>query len=153
MADWPDISGRLEADGAHVLPIRVYYEDTDFSGAVYHANYLKFCERGRSDFLRLKGIHHHEIAAGPAGGFGGGFVVRAMACDFLKPARIDELLHVHTRLIEAQGARFELSQVISRAGETLFTARVTVALVDGQARPRRMPPAMRARMGGPNGAD
>ena len=68
----------------HVLPIRVYYEDTDFSGAVYHANYLKFCERGRSDCLRLLGIHHHELQ-GEAN-----FVVRRMVCDFLKPATIDD---------------------------------------------------------------
>ena len=57
---WPDIAGRIEGS-VHLLPIRVYYEDTDFSGFVYHANYLKFCERGRSDFLRLIGIHHHEL--------------------------------------------------------------------------------------------
>lgn len=147
MTDWPDIAGRLQPDGSHVLPIRVYYEDTDFSGAVYHANYLKFCERGRSDFLRLKGIHHHEIAAGPQGGFGGGFVVRKMSCDFLQPARIDELLWVESRLAEAAGARFELDQKILRGSQCLFAARVTVALVDGRGRPCRMPQAMRARLG------
>jgi len=59
---WPDLAGRIEA-GVHVLPVRVYYEDTDFSGAVYYANYLKFCERGRSDYLRLLGIHHHRLDA------------------------------------------------------------------------------------------
>jgi len=62
-AGWPDIAGRIE-DKSHVLAVRVYYEDTDFSGRVYHANYLKFCERGRSDMLRLAGIHHHELAGG-----------------------------------------------------------------------------------------
>src|SRR5262245_15194040 len=86
---WPDIAGRIEG-GIHLLPIRVYFEDTDFGGVVYHANYLKFCERGRSDYLRLLGIHHHRLE-------GLSFVVRHMVCDFLKPARIDELLTVETR--------------------------------------------------------
>src|SRR5687768_18530595 len=82
---WPDIAGRI-VKGMHVLPVRVYYEDTDFSGAVYHANYLKFCERARSDALRLLGIRHGELEGQL------GFVVRHMTCDFLKPARIDDLL-------------------------------------------------------------
>ncbi len=100
---WPDLAGRIEGK-VHVLPIRVYYEDTDFSGAVYHANYLKFCERARSDCLRLLGIHHSELQ-GTAG-----FVVRRMVCDFLKPALIDDLLEVETRFGEFGGARMELNQ-------------------------------------------
>ena len=132
---WPDISGRFESR-VHRLPIRVYYEDTDFSGAVYHANYLKFCERARSDCLRLLGIHHskmHETAS---------FVVRRMVCDFLKPALIDNLLEVETRFVEFAGARMELTQKVMRAGEKLFEAQVTVALVDGHGRPKRLPPEM-----------
>src|SRR5215212_4840716 len=80
-AQWPDISGRVEA-GLHILPVRVYFEDTDFSGAVYHANYLKFCERARSDCLRLLGIHHGELHEA-GGGKRLGFVVRRLICDFL----------------------------------------------------------------------
>ena len=132
---WPDLSGRIEGH-IHVLPIRVYYEDTDFSGAVYHANYLKFCERARSDCLRLLGVHHGELHGTAS------FVVRRMVCDFLKPALIDNLLEVETRFIEFGGARMELIQTVMRASETLFKAQVTVALVDGQGKPKRLPPEM-----------
>ena len=138
---WPDLSGRLEGR-EHVLPLRVYYEDTDFSGFVYHANYLKFCERARSDFLRLCGVHHHQLHWGGSGGRMG-FVVRRMVCDFLRPATIDDVLEVRTRFLELRGARFELSQGVERAGELLFTATVTAALVNAQGRPQRLPPDMR----------
>jgi acyl-CoA thioester hydrolase len=134
---WPDLAGRVDG-GRHVLPIRVYYEDTDFSGAVYHANYLKFCERGRSDCLRILGIQLHELNCDQTQD-GLGFVVRRMACEFLKPAWIDNLLEVETRFVEMAGARMELDQKVRRGGESLFEARVTVALVDAQGRPRRMP--------------
>ncbi len=133
---WADLAGRIEG-GVHILPVRVYYEDTDFSGAVYHANYLKFCERGRSDCLRLLGIHHHRLG-------GMGFVVRRIVCEFLKPARIDDLLEVETRFQELGGARMELGQTIKRAGEAVFSAQVTAALVDGQGRPKRVPKEMAA---------
>ena len=132
---WPDISGRFEGK-MHILPIRVYYEDTDFSGAVYHANYLKFCERARSDCLRLLGIHHSEMHGTAS------FVVRRMVCDFLKPALIDNLLEVETRFVEFTGARMELIQTVMRTGKKLFEAQVTVALVDGQGKPKRLPPEM-----------
>jgi acyl-CoA thioester hydrolase len=132
---WPDLAGRIEGN-VHVLPIRVYYEDTDFSGAVYHANYLKFCERARSDCLRLIGIHHSELHGTAS------FVVRRMVCDFLKPALIDNLLEVETRFMEFGGARMELNQIVKRAGDKLFEAHVTVALVDGQGKPKRLPPEM-----------
>ena len=132
---WPDLAGRIEGK-MHILPIRVYYEDTDFSGAVYHANYLKFCERARSDCLRLLGIHHSEMHGTAS------FVVRRMVCDFLKPALIDNLLEVETRFVEFAGARMELIQTVMRASEKLFEAQVTVALVDGQGRPKRLPPEM-----------
>ena len=132
---WPDLAGRIEGK-MHVLPVRVYYEDTDFSGAVYHANYLKFCERARSDCLRLMGIHHSELHGTAS------FVVRHMVCDFLKPAVIDDLLEVETRFVEFGGARMELSQSVKRSGENLFEAQVTVALVDGRGKPKRLPPEM-----------
>ncbi len=132
--DWPDIAGRL-GNVVHIFPIRVYYEDTDFSGAVYHANYLKFCERARSDFLRLLGIHHHALDAM-------GFMVRCMACEFQKPAHIDDLLEVETRFVEQRGARLELHQTIKRGGGPIFEANITVALVGHDGKPRRLTPAM-----------
>lgn len=131
---WPDLAGRISG-GVHVLPMRVYYEDTDRGGVVYHANYLKYCERGRSDCLRVLGIHQGALDDM-------GFVVRRMGCEFLKSARLDDLLEVETRFIELGGARIELDQRVNRGGETLFEARVTVVLVDGQGRPRRLPKPM-----------
>jgi acyl-CoA thioester hydrolase len=132
---WPDLAGRIEGK-VHLLPIRVYYEDTDFSGAVYHANYLKFCERARSDCLRLLDIHHSELHGTAS------FVVRRMVCDFLKPALIDNLLEVETRFVEFGGARMELSQTVLRAREKLFEAQVTVVLVDARGKPKRLQPEM-----------
>ena len=92
---WPDLAGRVvsDADGRrHVLPIRVYFEDTDFSGLVYHGSYVRWCERGRSDFLRLMGNDHQALIAGGAGREPAAFVVRRMHLEYLKPARIDEVL-------------------------------------------------------------
>jgi acyl-CoA thioester hydrolase len=140
VSNWPDLAGRIEGD-VHILPIRVYYEDTDFSGAIYHANYLKFCERARSDYLRLFGVHHHELHWHETEG-SMGFVVRRMACEFLKPARIDDLLEVETRFRELAGARMELDQIVKRGEETLFAAAVTAALVGRDGRPRRVPRQM-----------
>jgi len=135
---WPDLAGRIEG-GTHVLPIRVYYEDTDFSGLVYHANYLRFCERGRSDCLRLLGIHHHELRQGR---LALSFVVRRMVCDFLAPARIDDVLEVESRFVGVSGARMDIAQAVMRNGEILFQAAVTAALVDAGGRPRRFPEPM-----------
>lgn len=129
---WPAIAGRME-EGVHLLPVRVYYEDTDGQGFVYHANYLRYCERGRTDFLRVNGIVQSSLADGV-------FVVRRMVCDFLKPARLDDLLEVETRVADAGGARLELDQAVRLGEANLFTARVTVALIDGRGRPRRLPP-------------
>lgn len=128
---WPQLSGRVEG-GAHILPVRVYYEDTDAGGVVYHANYLRYCERGRTDFLRVLGIHQSTFDQV-------GFVVRRMECDFRKPARLDDLLEVETRFVELAGARLELAQCVRRDTDVLFSTRVTVALIDGRGRPRRLP--------------
>ena len=122
-------------DGAHLLPVRVYYEDTDAGGVVYHANYLRYCERGRSDFLRLLGIHQAEMADTI-------FVVRRMACEFIRPARLDDLLEVETCYVEGAGARLELEQKVRRGGELLFAAKVTAALIDRAGKPRRLPTGM-----------
>lgn len=143
---WPDLAGRLEA-GRHVLPVRVYYEDTDFTGVVYHAAYLKFAERGRSDFLRLCGIHHNELASGTHGE-PLVFAVRHMEIDFHAPARIDDLLEVATQLREARGARIVLAQEVRREGMLLFAAAVTVAVISPEGRPRRLPEALAVRLAG-----
>ena len=124
-------------DGRHVLTLRVYYEDTDFSGVVYHASYLRFMERGRTDYLRLIGADHRalfEAAEREAPGFA--FVVRAMTIEFLKPARMDDVLEVLTSPREVKGASVSLHQQVARAGETLIDAQVRVAFVSaGRARP------------------
>ena len=119
--------------------LRVQYEDTDFSGYVYHANYLKFCERARSDFTRQQGI---DQSANFSGRDRLAFVVRHMDCHFLRPARFGDELIVATEFIEIIGARFEAFQQVKRGPEVLFTAAVTAALVDGNGRPRRCPPDM-----------
>jgi acyl-CoA thioester hydrolase len=120
-------------NGIHHLPIRVYYEDTDFSGYVYHSNYLKFCERARSDFLRLLGVDQNAMFAE-----GGAFVVRRMTCEFLKPARFDEILTVESSPGEARGARFDIRQRVLRGNDVLFMADVTAVLIDGKGRPKRL---------------
>lgn len=140
MSDWPDLAGRLEA-GGHVLPVRVYYEDTDFTGIVYHGAYVRFFERARSDFLRLIGIHHAEMASGTHGA-SLAFAVRTMTLDFQKPARIDDVLEVRTSLAEYKGARIRLDQLIQRQGEPLVSAAVTVAVITAQGRPTRLPPPL-----------
>lgn len=142
--DWPDLAGRIEGR-THILPIRVYYEDTDFSGIVYHANYLRFAERGRSDFLRLTGVNHTDLfqADEPLA-----FAIHHMEIDFLRPARIDDRLEVHTRYVKAGGARLEAEQAIwlvsgEGAPVEIWRARVQAAVIDGAGRPRRMPAAAR----------
>ena len=113
--------------------LRINYEDTDFSGFVYHANYLKFCERARSDYLRVKGVDQKAMFTE-----GVAFVVRRMDCQFLQPARFEDELTVETDFKEMAGARFELFQSVMRGETTLFTAAVTVVLIDTNGRPKRI---------------
>ena len=143
-ADWPDLAGRLTADG-HVLPVRVYFEDTDFSGVVYHASYLRFLERGRSDFLRLAGIGHGALDGGGEGE-SLAFAVRRMELDFLRPARIDDVLEISTRIADISGARIVLKQSATLDGAVLVEATVTVALINRAGRARRLPEEMRRRL-------
>jgi acyl-CoA thioester hydrolase len=138
MTDPDFLAGRLVGSG-HELFQRVYFEDTDFSGRVYHARYLHFMERGRSDYLRLLGIHHAELAAD-----GLAFAVRRMTIDFLKPASIDDVLLIRTAPHEVGGARIVLEQAILRGEEGIASAEVTVALVGPGGRALRLPPAIRA---------
>ena len=129
-----NLSGHI-TDGVHHLDIRVYFEDTDFSGIVYHANYLKFCERGRSDMLRLAGVHHAELTQD-----GLHFVVRRIECDFRAPARIDDVLMVETSIKRATGAKLVMAQAVKLGGRTLFEADVTIAMINQAGRPQRIPP-------------
>jgi len=143
---WPDLAGCLIEDGSerrHVLPVRVYFEDTDFSGLVYHATYLRWCERGRSDFLRLMGNDHQALIAGAGGREPAAFVVRRMHLEYLKPARIDEVLEVTTRAKDATAATLTLDQRISRDGIDLFTAEVMVVLISASGKPMRLSSALR----------
>lgn len=126
----------------HRMTIRVYYEDTDFSGVVYHANYLRFLERGRTELLRATGIDQSMLHAA---GQGFAFVVRRMVIDYLRPARMDDVIEVETKSREVRGASLRLSQRILRDGELLVTAEVQVAAVAG-ARPVRIPDGLRARL-------
>ncbi|MFC3168442.1 tol-pal system-associated acyl-CoA thioesterase [Paracoccus fontiphilus] len=122
----------------HSLPIRVYYEDTDLAGIVYYANYLKFIERGRSEWLRALGIDQARLKADS----GHVFAVRRIEADYLRPARFDDLLSVETSLAHLTAARIVVDQTVRRDGVSLFTAAVTLACLDGAGRPVRLPRAL-----------
>jgi acyl-CoA thioester hydrolase len=139
------IDGTL-GDGRHTQPIRVYYEDTDFSGVVYHASYLRFMERGRTNYLRLIGADHRalfEQAAAEAPGFA--FVVRHMTIDFKKPAYMDDVLDIVTVPEEVKGASVVLHQKVMRGADLLVEAYVQVAFVSG-GRARPIPKPLRIAM-------
>lgn len=121
----------------HVLPVRVYYEDTDFTGVVYHAGYLRFFERGRSDYLRLLGVRHAELARQDAA-----FAVTRMEIDFRRAARIDDALLVRTSYDAVKGVRLFVSQRIQRGDDLIAEAKVEAACIDLNGRPRRPPPAL-----------
>ncbi|WP_352991216.1 tol-pal system-associated acyl-CoA thioesterase [Mesorhizobium sp. M0904] len=131
------LSGALTEFG-HRLMARVYYADTDFSGVVYHARYLEFFERGRSDYLRLAGVHHTELAQGKHGEKIA-WVVRHMEIDFRGSARMDDILTIDTRTDEISGARIVMAQQLKRGSEVLVEARVEAAIVGENGRPRRFP--------------
>jgi acyl-CoA thioester hydrolase len=128
------------------MQIRVYYEDTDFSGIVYHASYLRFMERGRTNHLRLMGAAQHALFAEAQAEMPGfAFVVRSMTLDYLKPARMDDVLDVVTWPLEVKGASITLAQEVRRGGEVLVRAQVRVAFVsEGRAQP--IPQALRVMM-------
>jgi acyl-CoA thioester hydrolase len=124
----------------HSLAVRVYYEDTDLAGIVYYANYLKFIERARSEWLRALGIDQVRLKADS----GHVFAVRRLEADYLRPARFDDLLQVETALVQTTAARIVLDQTVRRDEAVLFTARVTLACLDNAGRPVRLPPALAA---------
>ena len=131
------LSGALTPFGHRVMA-RVYYADTDFSGVVYHARYLEFLERGRSDFLRLAGVHHTELADGKHGE-ALVWVVKRMEIDFRAPARIDDILTIDTRTEDISGARIFMAQQIRRGQDLLIEARIEAAIIGANGRPRRFP--------------
>jgi acyl-CoA thioester hydrolase len=124
---------------AHRFPVRVYYEDTDFSGNVYHAAYLHFLERARTEFLRDLGIHHSELIKD-----GIAFAVRSMTIDFQRAAHIDDELVVDTALLEMTGARFTLDQSIERGDELIVRAKVIAVAIKTDGKATRLPRALLA---------
>lgn len=138
-------TGAFGPDRIHRLPVRVYYEDTDFSGIVYHARYLHFFERGRTESLRAIGIHHSELAAGPDPL---AFAVRRMAVEFERAARVDDVLIVETLYRPQKGARLMIGQRIVRGDEQVASADVEAVCIDGAGRARRPPKHLSERWSG-----
>ncbi|TMV94782.1 tol-pal system-associated acyl-CoA thioesterase [Thioclava sp. BHET1] len=127
---------------AHDWPIRVYYEDTDLAGIVYYANYLKFIERGRSEWIRSLGID--QVALKEAAGIV--FAVRRAEAEYLRPARFDDELVVRTSLEALSGARIVMDQRVLRGAEVLFTARVTIVCLGEAGAPQRLPADIRLKL-------
>ena len=132
-----------DAVTAHVYPVRVYYEDTDAGGVVYHSNYLRFAERARTELLREAGIDHVTLMTEN----GLMFAVRRCEAEYVKPARLDDALEVRTRCVEATGASFWLEQLIQRAGETLVELKLRLACLTADGRPARLPERLKAMLG------
>lgn len=130
------IQGRFDGP-EHFFPVRVYFEDTDLSGVVYHANYLRYLERARSDMLRLAGIDQRAVfEAGE-----GAYAVAELAIRFRAPARLDDALVVASRLIQVRAASVVIHQTVRREAVVLAEAEVTAALVAAGGRPKRQPAA------------
>ncbi|MDV7339110.1 tol-pal system-associated acyl-CoA thioesterase [Terasakiella sp. A23] len=130
--------GRMDGE-TFIFPIRIYYEDTDSGEIVYYANYLKFAERARTEFLRHFNIKQSELLENDRIAF----AVRRAEADYRKPAKLDDLLHVHTRLSKLGGASLEMEQVIKRDEETLVSVKVKVACIHLEGRPVPIPTAVR----------
>jgi acyl-CoA thioester hydrolase len=147
---WPDLAGRLvtgDAGTHHLLPVRVYFEDTDAGGVAYHASYVRWCERGRTDFLRLNGTDARRLIDGSDNLAPAAFVVRRMSFDFIRPARMDDVLEVVTRVVSLGGASATLNQLIQRDGVRLCEAEVVVVLVSVSGKPLRLTDAVRVALG------
>lgn len=122
----------------HSFPIRVYYEDTDMAGIVYYANYLRYIERARSDWVREIGIDQLAMKAQ-----GVVFAVRRVEADYIQPARFDDALDVHTALVKLKPARMIMAQKVLRGDDVLFTADVTIACIGAGGKPVRLPAELR----------
>lgn len=147
---WPDLAGRLETIDdrqQHRLPVRVYFEDTDAGGVAYHASFVRWCERGRTDFLRLLGTDARRLIDGSDSLQPAAFVVRRMTFDFARPARMDDVLEVVTTVRELGGASVALNQLVTRDGVRICEADVTVVLVSVSGKPLRLSDAIRSAMG------
>ena len=127
----------------HTFRTRVYYEDTDLAGIVYHANYLRFIERARSEMVREAGISQNDLKAEQSLVF----AVRRMEIDFLAPARFEDVLTVATDLIALKGASFDLSQTVWRGADRLFDAYVQVVCMTSDGRAARIPADIRQKLG------
>jgi acyl-CoA thioester hydrolase len=131
----PPLDARnFDADRQHWLPVRVYYEDTDFTGMVYHANYLRFFERGRSDHLRDAGVSHQSLLAreDPAA-----FTLTNVNVTYRRPAKVDDLLHIRTRYLGMDGPRIRFAQACLRGGELIAEAEITAVMIHADGRLRR----------------
>ena len=134
-----EIGGVARRDGVHQLSLRVYYEDTDMAGIVYYANYLRYIERARSDWVRGLGIDQLAMKAE-----GVVFAVRRVEADYISPARFDDVLEVQTRLISVTPARMIMGQEVLRGDEVLFRAAVTIVCIGASGKPARLPAKLRS---------
>ena len=123
----------------HSFALRVYYEDTDLAGIVYYANYLRFIERARTEFVRARGVDQRALKAAE----GIVFAVRHLEADYLAPARFDDELVVETAVEAITGARIVLRQAVLRDGQTLFSALVTLVALTETGQPARLPANIR----------
>jgi acyl-CoA thioester hydrolase len=132
----------VREDGVHVFVVRIYCEDTDATGIVYNANYLKFAERARTEMLREFGVEHSRMIDEE----GRAFAVRRCVAEFMKPARLDDLLEVHSRIMAVCGASFDLAQDVKRQGIDLVSLRFDLACISVSGRATRLPPALRTKL-------
>jgi len=132
------IRGKMEGK-FHVMPLRVYYEDTDAAGIVYYANYLRFAERGRTEMLGKAGIHLRDLKESDKLDF----AIRHAEVDYFKPARLNDFLEVRTWVTEVKGASLKMEQSISRDGEELVRVKVRVACMHESGKPVRIPAAVK----------
>ncbi|MDR6771185.1 tol-pal system-associated acyl-CoA thioesterase [Azospirillum sp. BE72] len=142
----PSLSGWFAEDGTHRYPLRVYYEDTDAGGIVYHANYLRFAERARTEMLYLMGFRQKEMAEGSGDVTGVSFAVRRLTIDFDAPAKLEDTLEVETRIVDIRGASFAVAQVIRRDGRVLARADLQLVTINRAGRAVRLPDPVKAAM-------
>jgi acyl-CoA thioester hydrolase len=140
----PKSGRRRPGNAVHVFPVRVYYEDTDAAGIVYYANYLRYAERARTEMMRGIGMGSARMMAAD----GLAFAVRRCSVEFVKPAKLDDLLSVETRLVEIGGASIIADQRIKRAATELVRMELTLACMSLAGRPARLPAGLRSRLNG-----